>query len=1320
MNFKGDFSSLVTQARLKCEEGKFHESLKLCQDAYTLNPSPSLMRKIVRLQNLLNENTKENIPIAPKLSDIHLKEADRHLVNESKKCMSSGNITESVNLLKETYVCAPSDEIEPKIERIKETYSTIYPSPASNIKESSKEEKLNKDTQSTLVDKAKVLYQSGDYIECLRLLKKAYKLEQCDKIRRKIERIENYLKENGILRDHYGHMPHTENVVATVDNDSEKNLAELISELVEVADGFSVPKLLYNKLYDYQKYGVKWLWNLHQKNSGGILADDMGLGKTVQVIAFLSGLFVSSKSVCAVLVVMPVSVLVTWEAELKRWAPALRVMIFHDNSRSDRIKCLISVQRHGGIVLTTYGTLVSSIKDLSTDLNANPEFLRSYKKQKSTDDDADDILARTGKEFHWTYLILDEGHKVKNPSAKTTKAAQTIYADHCILLTGTAVQNNLKELWSLYNVTHRGRLLGTQKTFSIEYDKPITRGREKDATRAEKVHGQLMAESLRRIIDPYFLRRTKSEVLSQKHNMNAVVPMKDKIPRKTEIVLWVYLSSIQESTYRDFLQLDHVKELLMMPTKRSPLMELIILKKLCDHPRLLSTEQCLNLNLNYDDNNNDNFPINGAISHKIHFPSAERLIKESGKFLFLHCLMKQFLLELQSNPRRDSPRTLVFSQSLKFLDMAEKVILDIKCPLNNSLSNNDNTDYPTQHRILRLDGRTSKVCDRLNIINKFQNDKSYTVMLLTTQVGGVGLTITAANRVIILDPSWNPAVDSQAVDRAYRIGQKLDVVVYRLITCATVEEKIYRRQIFKDSVIRQTTSTGQNKTDLDPYRYFSRQELVELFSLGDPRISETKRQLDMLHDGSDRWSDNSISPHLEFLCSDALKHIIYGLSFHDLMFSKESINDEAIDTDHEKLYVLGRCVAAERAIAEECATEGRVLDKEVSSATIQTESNVNSLPTHLANLNLQHKFPSYTSHNHDSRYTNHVPLNQLFKPSVSDTCRPMFNRLITSVVNPHTNVIGTSSNTENIDHISNIPVEHNTCERQLIGQNSPVAVCGVHGPHSPNSEGQLQDATGVTDMLQKSMDEYLESKKSCTNQLHFEYIDQPSGKNVVNPNPVVDHITIEDSIAQSLQEMSITQKSSLGSHDDEKINRESNILKTPLNNLRSSLNPRKSNSNFYRSTPLSSRKPTNISPHEHFEQYEQEFIENASDVKSPTTNYCPIQDFIHMDISVDVNEDDIANTVDMNSIQQVLAKSGFLNTTTSTNEARKIEIKDTMAKSVKTCEIRKQHELDLISKKSNSTKLTSDFEVVMDSYISRQSMDDETHIDDSDVIEASF
>ncbi|CAH8524595.1 unnamed protein product [Heterobilharzia americana] len=1310
-----------------------------------MNPSPNLLRKIVRLQKIIADETKENSPVTPTKSNSPLKEAAKHFASEAERCKSAGNINECINLLKEAYICDPSDEIQTKIEQMKQASHpedyTIYTSNAEVI---SGEEKLQDDgdTQSALVDKAKLFYQSGEYSECLHLLKKAYSIEPCDKIKRKIERIENYLKENGISTDQ--HCEPKQHINKNFAN----QLTGAHSDLIKIADGFSVPKLLYEKLYDYQKDGVHWLWSLHKKNSGGILADDMGLGKTVQVIAFLSGLFVSSRSCCTALIVMPVSVLVAWESELKRWAPTLRVMVFHDSSRSDRLKGLVSIQRHGGILLTTYGTLVSSVKDLSTDLNANPEFLRS--KKSAYEADVDDILTRTGKEFHWTYLILDEAHKVKNPSAKMTKAAQAICADHCVLLTGTAVQNNLKELWSLYNVTHRGQLLGTQKTFSMEYDKPISRGREKDASRAEKVHGQLMAESLRRIIDPYFLRRTKAEVLSKNYNMNAVVPIKDVMPRKTEIVLWIYLSSIQESIYQDFLQLDHVKELLMNRTTRSPLMELIILKKICDHPRLLSTEQCLNLNLHYDDkniDNNDNYHID-KVSHKIHFPPAEQLIKESGKFAFLHCLMKQFLKELQSNPQKDSPRTLIFSQSLKFLDMAEKVILNITCPMNDDLSNNDNNiKCLTKHRVLRLDGRTSKVCDRLNIINKFQNDKSYTVMLLTTQVGGVGLTITAANRVIILDPCWNPAVDAQAVDRAYRIGQKLDVVVYRLITCATVEEKIYRRQIFKDSVIRQTTAPGQNKTDLDPYRYFSRQELFELFRLGDTRVSETKRQLDLLHDGSDKWCDDSINPHLNFLCGDELKHAIYGLSFHDLMFSKESINDGPIDTDQEKLYVIGRRVAAERAIAEECAAEGRIINKEPS---IIVGNTVQSLPTQTANPNLQIRFPPYSYNNNDNHHTDQALLNQLFKPSKADTHRPMFNRPITKQLNVKDTLMDnpqsicqTTADVSKIpvltdttlpykyeSRIPNVPVLNSRVEHRLNDQKYLVDSHGIGGSISPTVESHVQGTTKIP-----VAEECIEiSNSSSEDDFDDDILNKPASGLGTHSNSTIDLINVDESIAQSLREMSITQTTPVKSNhmSDEKNSKELSIAKTSLHPPRSSLKSRSSmhfDKKFYRSTPISTKKATNIPPSKHFEQCDQNFDDSISDsAKSPGNHeYNAAQEYIHMDISVNMNDEDMANTVDMRSIQQVLAKSGLLNTT-DVKEMREVEqsrskfssLDGSLQASVKETSDNSAPE------ENNFNKSPGGFEeVVMDSYVTNQSLDDTQNIsqdiiEESDIVESSF
>ncbi|CAK8695580.1 unnamed protein product [Clavelina lepadiformis] len=176
-----------------------------------------------------------------------------------------------------------------------------------------------------------------------------------------------------------------------------------------------------------------------------------------------------------------------------------------------------------------------------------------------------------------------------------------------------------------------------------------------------------------------------------------------------------------------------------------------------------------------------------------------------------------------------------------------------------------------------MDGLVTKTSEREKRVNKFQQDDSYHVFLLTTQVGGVGLTLTAADRVVIYDPSWNPATDAQAVDRIYRIGQKKRVMVYRLITCGAVEEKIYRRQVFKNSVIEQ--STGQNK---DPYRYFSRQELAELFVLDDVKSSATQQQLEGLH-GHQRTFDDTLQRHVDNLHTFKM----FGLSDHDLMFTRK-------------------------------------------------------------------------------------------------------------------------------------------------------------------------------------------------------------------------------------------------------------------------------------------------------------------------------------------------------------------------------------------------------------------------------------------------
>ncbi|KFP77292.1 DNA excision repair protein ERCC-6-like, partial [Apaloderma vittatum] len=460
---------------------------------------------------------------------------------------------------------------------------------------------------------------------------------------------------------------------------------------------------------------------------GGILADDMGLGKTIQVIAFLSGMF-DAELIQHALLIMPTTLVSSWLAEFARWTPGLRVKEFYGTSKAERTRNLERVQRKNGIIVTSYQMLINNWQQLAS----------SY-----------------GQEFVWDYVILDEAHKIKCPSNKTTKCVYAIPAKHRILLTGTPVQNNLREMWSLFDFACQGSLLGTAKTFRMEYEAPITRAREKDATLGEKALGLKMSENLMTIIKPYFLRRTKEDIKTNHTDKpdaplpqdlsESRAPVMPSLTRKNDFVVWVYLSPVQEEIYRNFLSLDHVKQVLM--TTRSPLAELNILKKLCDHPRLLSARACVQLGLeeqeySEQDHGSEGEMLSGA--NKLDHLSDETVIHESGKMLFLVGLLERL--------REEGHRTLVFSQSRKMLDIVEHVL------------------SRRQFKIMRIDGTVTHLTEREKRINAFQQNKDYSVFLLTTQVGGVGLTLTAASRVVIFDPSWNPATDAQAVDRAYRIG----------------------------------------------------------------------------------------------------------------------------------------------------------------------------------------------------------------------------------------------------------------------------------------------------------------------------------------------------------------------------------------------------------------------------------------------------------------------------------------------------------------------------------------------------------------------
>ncbi|XP_071945347.1 DNA excision repair protein ERCC-6-like isoform X2 [Antedon mediterranea] len=704
------------------------------------------------------------------------------------------------------------------------------------LKDLTNAKQLNDDTENTykkLMSKAKRQAAEGHPRQALDTLQQVLKIDRNDKVLTKIRKLEAFIKEYG--------------------QSSEEE--EEDDTMMHVGKGFYLHRDLYLKLYPHQKEGVLWFWRLHRKNKGGILGDDMGLGKTIQVVSFLSGLF-DADEVKSVMIILPVALIINWEREFEKWAPGIRVESFHTDSKRQRQRVLEKVQRRGGVLLISYGLVVTNCDNLKT---------------------------KDGYSFTWDYVILDEGHKIKNPT-KTTKAVHAIAAQHRFILSGTPVQNNLKELWSLFDFVCQGTLLGTRQTFCSMYENPITRAREKCGTASEKLLGNEMAESLRRLIAPHFLRRTKADVKKQalknddtdKPERGAEMPT---LTRKNDLIVWMHLSQTQIQIYQEFVSLDRVKELLM--TTRSPLVELTILKKICDHPRLLSTMACQQLGLEEFLEVDESRQKECAANFANHIPD-NVLLEESGKLQFLMGLLEKLCSE--------GHRTLVFSQSRKMLDIIQKLL------------------WSRDIKFLRLDGTIRKLEEREKLIKSFQENDVYSVFLLTTQVGGVGLTLTAADRVVVFDPHWNPATDNQAVDRVYRIGQTRSVVIYRLITCGSVEEKIYRRQVFKDSITRQTTGDTKN-----PYRYFTRQELHELFVLDDPKVSTTQQQLEELHTGH-RVTDPDLDDHIAYLYSLG----IFGLSDHDLMFSQEAAQESAESHENENTYIHETVQRAQTLVASEC------------------------------------------------------------------------------------------------------------------------------------------------------------------------------------------------------------------------------------------------------------------------------------------------------------------------------------------------------------------------------------------------------------------
>ncbi|EMG50087.1 RAD26 DNA repair and recombination protein RAD26 [Candida maltosa Xu316] len=532
-------------------------------------------------------------------------------------------------------------------------------------------------------------------------------------------------------------------------------------------NSFKLPGDIYPSLFDYQKTCVQWLWELYSQKTGGIIGDEMGLGKTIQVISFLAGLHYSGLLDKPVLIVVPATVLNQWVNEFHRWWPPLRCVILHSIGSGMNEK--ISESKLEEYLETTDPTASkSSLQGIKSKINAKEIIDRVLEKGHVL------VTTYVGLRIYadyilpheWGYAVLDEGHKIRNPDSDISLTCKKIKTVNRIILSGTPIQNNLIELWSLFDFIFPGRL-GTLPVFQQQFSVPINMGGYANSNNLQVKTAYKCAVVLRDLITPYMLRRLKSDVAKD-------------LPKKNEMVLFVKLTKIQQDLYEKFLQSDDLDSILK--GKRNVLMGVDILRKICNHPDLVYRDALMKRK-SYGD------PL------------------KSGKMQVL-----QKLLQIWQS---ENHKTLLFCQTRQMLDILEKFVANL--PLLNGMG---------EFNYLRMDGSTP-ISRRQMLVDTFNQDPNMHVFLLTTKVGGLGVNLTGADRVIIYDPDWNPSTDIQARERAWRLGQKKDITIYRLMTTGSIEEKIYHRQIFK------TFLTNKILKDPKQRRFFKNNDLHDLFTLGD-------------------------------------------------------------------------------------------------------------------------------------------------------------------------------------------------------------------------------------------------------------------------------------------------------------------------------------------------------------------------------------------------------------------------------------------------------------------------------------------------------
>ncbi|WVZ73525.1 hypothetical protein U9M48_021822, partial [Paspalum notatum var. saurae] len=546
-----------------------------------------------------------------------------------------------------------------------------------------------------------------------------------------------------------------------------------------------VDNLLVRYLRPHQREGVQFMFDCVSGSlsddgiSGCILADDMGLGKTLQSITLLYTLlcqgFDDKPMVKRAVIVTPTSLVSNWESEIIKWLKGrVQLLALCESTRAD--------------VLSGIDSFLKPLSRLQV-LIISYETFRMHSSKFERPGSCD-------------LLICDEAHRLKNDQTLTNKALAALPCARRILLSGTPMQNDLEEFFSMVNFTNPG-VLGDASYFRRYYEAPIICGREPTASAEEK---KLGSERSAELSAKFILRRT-----------NAL--LSNHLPPKIVEVVCCKLTPLQTTLYNHFIHSKNVKRLISEEAKQSKILAYITaLKKLCNHPKLI-----------YDTIKSNNSGGSGFDDCLRFFPP-ELFSGRSGSWtggggMWVELSGKMHVLArlLGHLRQKTNDRIVLVSNYTQTLDLFVQLCRERRYPY------------------VRLDGATS-ISKRQKLVNQFNDlSRDEFVFLLSSKAGGCGLNLVGGSRLVLFDPDWNPANDKQAAARVWRDGQKKRVYIYRFLSTGTIEEKVYQRQMSKEGlqkVIQQEQADNKMQGSS-----LSTEDLRDLFTFHEQVRSEIHENL---------------------------------------------------------------------------------------------------------------------------------------------------------------------------------------------------------------------------------------------------------------------------------------------------------------------------------------------------------------------------------------------------------------------------------------------------------------------------------------------